>query len=210
MSDDAWEKRRHQRELQQNRQSHQRELTDKRITESRERRKQQLDLYEKRLEDREYERMAKGVADVDTEKEITRREVMLQKFAVAAYRQKLEDDYHHDVRTRNLDIQEHFKRTRIDTDAQIEVIREEGSQLQKEINARLQSALAEKYADHEISMREKELDGKIEINRMREETMLKMDFEEFMHNLRQSTSTMNEDEIQASYERLRKTGKINS
>ena len=84
------------------------------------------------------------------------------------------------------------------------ILGKEGQQLHLEIRERLKSSIAEKYADHDIAMREKDKDAEIEISRMREETMLKMDFEEFMHELRTSTASLSDQELEASFERLKK------
>ena len=191
-------------------------------------RKHANEMYEIKRQDRLSDLQAQAISGIEEQKEISRREIALLELGTELYRKKLNDDYVHDIRTRNLDIQEYQKRVEIDISHDDNTAKNE----QREIRERLKAYVIERLTDHAIAENEKSTTHTLELERMdrenvhevrkiREESSARdreiwakneadKDFELFMHELKQSTATMSDEELEASYNRLKKTGKLSS
>ena len=169
----------------------------------------------------------------EEQKEVTRREVLLREIGARLYRQQLNADYEHDIRTRNLDIQEHEKRSQIDTLRITTIDDNTARNTRREIREHLKSAVIEKLVEHRLSenakrtaaAQELELELELELERMEDESRhrtteireesaaneremwtkneVDKDFELFMVDLRKKTTDWQTEDVEAVLRKLR-------
>lgn len=229
--DERDRKRRHDQQSRDAQRRQDRERSEQARAEERERQREHgHELYERKRGDRLADAEMKRVMTIEEEKEISRREAMLLEMGAGLYRQKLDADYAHDVRTRNLDIQELQKRSQIETESEIRIANNAARNDRKEIKERLKASIMEKLVDHKVSEAAKQSAHEQELDRMaaesihrtteiREESAAKereewnknevrKDFEEFMVKLRVSTGRMSTEEIEQAIADLKRAGKL--
>lgn len=169
-------------------------------------RQQSRDMYEVKRDDQLADQGAKQQLSIAEEQEVTRREILLQELGAKLYAHKLNLDYNHDIRTRNLDLQEYKTRSEIDTGRILSIDDNTARNMRKEIIARLKSAVIEKLADHAVNESAKrsahtqnieriKADSDAEVRAIWAENEAKKDFELFMSNLRQESGRRSTAEI---------------
>jgi uncharacterized protein YaaW (UPF0174 family) len=163
-------------------------------------------MYEVSRDDKRQDIRAKQNIDLQIEREITQREIMLQQLGSLIYKQNLQSDYEHDIRTRNLDVQEYQLKTNIDL-----------KKSKKELRENLKSNILEKLATHAISESAKNTAQTREVERMAAESFhlvteirarnrakeseiwtqndANKDFEAFMMELRKKYHDFSDEEI---------------
>ena len=199
------------------RKSEQHERTLERQQARRESQQHARAMYDQRRADKLADMANSRQMSVSDQQEVTRREMLLREFGVRAYRQQLDDDYEHDVRTRNLDAQEYEHRSKVDLrqalalgamnhQSEISIIREH-----------LKSTLKEKLFDHLASEHAKRTASIYESQRIADESRREVantqaesdatvreiwekneankDFELFMRDLKRETGHLSTEEI---------------
>lgn len=175
------------------------------------------EMADQRRADKVADESARFAYGLEEQQEVTRREELMGRLGAVLYKQKLQDDYEHDARTRDLDIQEHTHRSNIDTRRITTIDDNSARNTRREIREHLKSSLYEKLADHLLSEAAKrsahaqelermDAESYHEVTKIREESAAKereirtewdakKDFERFMHDLRNETRDMGVEEI---------------
>lgn len=161
-------------------------------------RKHSQDMYDLKRSDKLVDETTKAEFGLAEQQEITKREAMLQELGMRLYAKRLGLDYEHDIRTRNLDLQEYKIRSEIDTTRTVTIDDNSARNVRQEILARLRALLVGKAADHIVSEKAKQsahaqrvaeikAESDAEVRAIWAENEAKKDFEKFMFELHRQT-----------------------